>query len=141
MKEVEMKIVNFNPETKEVYQGFDFVTYLKRHGFIGQIDPWRRHDNGDPVLCLLTSVEPALQECIGWSNLELTRGEFVKYLQSENIFVFRSIAEFEKYKGEKIEEKLELKKKRNISEDTRKKLKENMHAVRAKITDKELVIS
>lgn len=120
--------------------GFDFVEYLKRHGFIGQIDPWRRHDNGDPVLCLLTHVEPALKECIGWSNVEISRGEFVKYLQSENIFVFRAIAEFEKYKDTKIEPKLELKKKRNVSEERKKKLQEQVQKMNEARVCKESVI-
>lgn len=121
--------------------GFDYVEYLKRHGYIGQIDPWRRHDNGDPVLCLLTSVEPALQECISWSGQEMTRSEFVKYLQSENIFVFRSVEEFKKYKDDKIEPKLELKKKRTVSEERRKKLQKHAETIRGQISSKELVIS
>lgn len=105
--------------------GFDYIEYLKRHGYIGQIDPWRRHDNGDPVLCLLTSVEPALNECEGWSGQELKRGEFVRYLKANDIFVFRSVEEFAKYKEEKIEPKLEPKK-RNISDEHRRNLQKQV---------------
>lgn len=110
-------------------KGFDFTGYLKRHFFIGQIDPWRRHDNGDPVLCLLTSVETALNECEGWSGQEITRAEFVKELQSNNIFVFRTIEEFKKYKEKKIEEKLEPKK-RNISDEQRRRLQKHAQTIR-----------
>lgn len=111
--------------------GFDYVEYLKRHSFIGQIDPWRRHDNGDPILCLLVSVETALNECELWSNVDLGRTEFVKYLQSEGIFVFRSVDEFKKYKDEKIEVKLEPKK-RNMSDDNRRRLQKHAEEMRAK---------
>lgn len=110
-------------------KGFDFVGYLKRHFFIGQIDPWRRHDNGDPVLCLLTSVETALNECEGWSNQEIGRAEFVKELQSEGIFVFRTIEEFKKYRDKPIEPKLEPKK-RNISDAHRRRLQKHAETIR-----------
>ncbi len=112
-------------------KGFDFVNYLKKHFHVGQIDPWRRHDNGDPVLCLITSVEISLEECKLWSNQDITRSEFVKYLQENNIFVFRAIEEFQKYKGKKIDEtKLELRKK-TISEERRKILQEQAKKMRS----------
>lgn len=116
--------------------GFDYIEYLKRHSMIGQIDPWRRHDNGDSVLCLIVSVDTALNESEGWSGQELTRGEFVKYLQSNNIFVFRSVEEFKKYKDTKIETKLEPKK-RNISDEQRRRLKKHAESMRTQIPNKD----
>ena len=123
----------------KMLQGFNYVEYLKRHHFIGQIDPWRRHDNGNPVLCLLTAVEPAINECEGWSGQELKRGEFIKYLKDNDIFVFRSVEEFKKYKDEKIEEKLEPKK-RNISDEHRRNLQKQVLKMNEARISKDTVI-
>ena len=114
------------------WNNINITGYLKKNLWIGQIDPWRRHDNGDPVLCLLTDVDPALKVVQGWvgPGIELTRTEFVKNLQQNNIFVFRSVDEFEKYKNKKIDNtKLVLKQKKNISEERRKKLSEQMKTI------------
>ena len=117
------------------WNNIDIVGYLKRHLWIGQIDPWRRHDNGDPVLCLLTDVDPALKEVQQWigEGIELTRTEFVKILQDNLIFVFRNIAEFEKYKDKKIDEtKLVLKQKKNLSEERKEQLRNQVKKMNAK---------
>lgn len=106
------------------WNNIDITGYLKKKLWIGQIDPWRRHDNGDPVLCLLTDVDPALKEIQDWigPGHVLSRTEFVKNLQDNLVFVFRSVDEFEKYKNKQIEPRLKLKK--IITEERRKQLQE-----------------
>jgi len=109
--------------------GFDYVTFLKRHLMVGQIDPWRRTEDGKPFYCLLVPVDTAIAECSGWSNQEIHRTEFLNYLKLNDVLSVRNIDEFMKVKEtiknyrETEETPLKLKRK-PISEERRKKLQE-----------------
>lgn len=108
----------------------DYVTYLKGLRMIGQIDPLKK-DDGTPAYALLVSVEPALAECIGWSKQNMTRKEFLAYLKENDILVFSNIEEFIKWKKTKIKpSEMKKKFKRNISEERRNQLKNQINSVR-----------
>jgi hypothetical protein len=61
---------------------------------LGQVDPWRRTDEGQPIYTLLVPVETALDECKEWSKQEITRKEFTDYLKQNDILLFNSVEEF-----------------------------------------------
>jgi len=114
-------------------ESIDYVSFLKRKNFIGQIDPWRRDDEGKPILSLLTKTQDAIDECKNWSNQDFTRQEFVKYLNTNGIYVFSNIAEFNKVKdvihleealnNSKSSRNCSTKKKREISPEHREKMR------------------
>lgn len=109
----------------------NYVDYLKKHFYIGQIDPWRVHDDGQPILCLLTKVEDALEECKLWSLQDITRTEFIKYLEANRIFVFKNVDEFGKVRedirnGEKVIKLARKRTRRNLTEEHREKLRKQV---------------
>lgn len=112
------------------------VEYLKKLKMIGQIDPWRRDDDGNPIYALLVPVDTAILE-IGGPDTTITRTEFLKCLKDANVFVFRNIDEFVKLRDSlrKVEKevKTERKKfKREISPERRKALKDHAALIRDK---------
>lgn len=114
----------------------DYVEYLKRHFFIGQIDPWRRTEDGRPILCLLTNVKDAIEECKNWSGEEISKQEFLRIMKEGDIFVFRNIEEFQKVKDElkdsrKQVDETALKFKRTVSEERKEKLRNQASLARA----------
>lgn len=111
--------------------GFDYVSYLKRKLLVGQIDPWRVDDEDKPIFALLVSVEDAISECKNWSNQEIGRKTFLSHLKVNNVFVFKSSEEFKETRDKLREQEKEIKKqvkkgKRNISDETREKLRNRM---------------
>jgi hypothetical protein len=115
---------------------FDYASFLKRKLMVGQVDPWRRTDEGKPLYVVLVPVDVALKECSEWSNQEITRSEFINYLKLNDILCLRDINEFQKIKEEKkeiVEIPLKLKKK-DISLERREFLRNNMKNVRSKLS-------
>lgn len=116
--------------------GFDYAEYLKRHLMVGQIDPWRKTDEGKPLYALLVSTEIAMDECKGWGNQEFTRHDFVNYLKTKDILVLSTPEDLTKLRGSKVEEVKETKTKKakgkftkNISEERRETLRNQMALV------------
>lgn len=112
--------------------GFDFVEYLKKHWLVGQLDPWRRTDDGKPLFALLVPVDTALAECKEWSKIEISRAEFIDYLKLNDVLTFRNVDEFVKIKEskKKVDETPLKLKKRQLSEDHKEKLRNNIKKAR-----------
>lgn len=109
--------------------GFDYVAYLKKHLMVGQIDPWRETDEGNKIYTLLVPIETAIEECKAWSNQEFSRSNFINYLKVNDVLTFKNVEEFAKMKEEKEEKKeIVFKKgfKKQISEERREKLRNQM---------------
>lgn len=110
--------------------GFDYVGYLKRHFMVGQIDPWRSWEDGNKIYTLLVPVDTALEECLLWSNQEVSRKEFLSYLRNNGVIVLKDIAEFSKLKEVKADEESSIPKgkthKRKISEERREQLRKQV---------------
>jgi hypothetical protein len=69
-------------------KNFQFIEFLKRKSFIGQLHPViSSEDQRDPIIGLLVPVQSAIDECELWSGQELSRKEFVTYLKTNNIFL------------------------------------------------------
>jgi hypothetical protein len=69
-------------------KGFNFIEFLKRRSFIGQLHPGiRSEDQRNPIIGLLVPVQSAIDECELWSGQELPRKEFVNYLKTNNVFL------------------------------------------------------
>lgn len=110
------------------------VNRLKNCLMIGQIDPWRAYDNGDPVMTLLVSVEIAMAE-VEWKG---TRTEFLRMLSDDGVLVFRNVNEFSNWKESRKKEKKAInpdKKKftRKLSEERLNQLKEQAKLMNDKI--------
>lgn len=115
--------------------GFNYADYLKRHLMVGQVDPWRITDEGKKIYTLLVSIEDALKECKEWSNQEIDRRKFINYLKLNDILAFRDVNEFAKIKEEnekRTKEERPIKKKRIVSEETKKILSERMKLLNSK---------
>lgn len=84
--------------------GFDYATYLKRHLMVGQIDPWRKTDEGKPFYALLVPVDTAIHECQGWSGQDFGRKEFISYLKTNDILVLSTPEDLSKVREDKVEE-------------------------------------
>lgn len=73
---------------------------LKSQLMVGQIDPWRRTDDGNPIYALLVPTQIALDECnafrkrVNPDSEELTRAQMLKHLKDDDVFVFRNVDEF-----------------------------------------------
>lgn len=108
--------------------GFDYVAYLKKHLMVGQIDPWRSTDEGKKLYTLLVSVEIAMEECQAWSNQEFSRHDFVNYLKTNDVLVFKNVEDFVKTKEEAKEEQIIFKKgfKKKITEERREQLRKQV---------------
>jgi len=105
--------------------GFDFISYLKSHLMLGQVDPWRKTMEDEPIFTLLVTVDYALAECKSWSNQDISRQEFIDYLKINDIYLFKNIDEFKAVKEKKETLKVE-KKKRETSPELREKRRNNM---------------
>jgi hypothetical protein len=121
----------------EYLNGFNYATYLKRRLMVGQVDPWRRTDDGKPIYTILVPVETAIKECEEWSGQDISRSEFINYLKLNDILCFRNVEEFKKLKEElkEIEEKPLKVRKRQISEEHREKLRNNAKKARSKLLE------
>jgi hypothetical protein len=86
-------------------EGFNYADYLMRKLMVGQIDPWRRTDDGTPLYCLLTSVKEAMDECELWSKRKIDKSSFVDYLKINDILMITNVNEIEKVKKVKREKK------------------------------------
>lgn len=115
--------------------GFDYATYLKKQLMVGQVDPWRRTDEGKPLLALLVTVEYAMNECKEWSGQDILRSEFLKHLNDHHILVLRDVNEFKNIK-EEIRKPVETTplspKKRKISDKTRERLLKQLETIKHK---------
>lgn len=107
---------------------FDYAQYLKRHLMVGQVDPWRRTDEGKPLYTILVPLDVAIKECSEWSGQEIGRQEFINYLKLNDILCFKNINEFQKIKEELKEEQkeIQLKPKRTLSEEHKEKLRNSL---------------
>lgn len=110
----------------------DYIKYLTNLRMIGPFDPWKK-DDGDISMALLVSVDNALAECIGWSNQEMSRGEFLTYLKTNDVLVFSNIEDFVKWKKDKSKPSGKKKFKRNISDERRNQLRNHAKEMRDKI--------
>lgn len=110
----------------------NYVAYLKSLKMVGQVDPWKM-DDGTPAIALLVSVESALAECIGWSNQDMTRSEFLAYLKANDVLVFSNIQDFVDWKKNKAKPSDRNKFKRNISEERKNQLRNHAKDMRDKI--------
>lgn len=110
--------------------GFDYATYLKRHLMAGQIDPWRKTDEGKPLYALLVSVDIAMEECLGWSKQELSKYQFINYLKVNDILVLSTPEDLSQIREERIEEVKVPKKKRAISDTERERRRNRMLQIR-----------
>jgi hypothetical protein len=109
---------------------FNFADYLKRRPWqkdicdgrpwVGQVDPWRKYDDGKPIMALLTPVENALEECVAWSGQDMTREQFIKVLRNQGVLVFKNVDEFAKLREHREKEAKAEKKARK----TRRKFSE-----------------
>lgn len=112
---------------------FDYAEFLKRRFMVGQVDPWRKTDEGKPIFTILVPIETAIAECKEWSNQEIGRQEFINYLKLNDILCFRNIDEFQSLKTElrsEIDETPKKLKKRVITEERKKQLQEHIKKVR-----------
>lgn len=124
--------------------GFDYVTYLKRRLMVGEIDPWRKTDEGKKLYTLLVSVEIAMEECQLWSGQEFTRHDFINYLKVNDVLTFKNIEDVVNLRESKVEEtKIERKPKgkRVISEEEKMRRKEQMKQINQKKTDQLLKVT
>lgn len=92
---------------------------------LGQVDPWRKTMEDQPIFTLLVPIEYALEECKRWSNQEIPRQEFIDYLKINDIYLFKNVDESKQVKEKKETLRVE-KKKREISPELREKLRNNM---------------
>lgn len=99
---------------------------------LGIVDPWRKTYDDKPVYTILVTLETAVDECKLWSGQDINRQEFINYLKLNDIYLFKNVDHF---KAEKDEIK-EKKAKRQISDERRKQLSEQMKFVRAKSSKK-----
>ena len=76
------------------HEGFDYVTFLKRRQFIGQLTAGDR-----PIDGLLVPLQIALDECTYWSGQDVSRKEFLSYLRENDIFV-GDLDDFQKAKAQ-----------------------------------------
>jgi|SRR6266853_2068136 len=109
--------------------GFNYIDYLKIHLMLGQVDPWRKTLEDQPIFALLVSVDYALEECKSWSNQDILKQEFINYLKINDIYLFKNIDEFKAVKNKKETLRVE-KKKREISTELREKYRNNMIKIR-----------
>lgn len=109
--------------------GFNYADYLERHLLVGEVDPWRRTDEGNPLRVLLVTVDVALEECKEWSKQDIGRQELVDYLKLNDILCLRNVEEFSSIK-EKLKKGIPIdepkKKKKKFTEEQLLKLKERM---------------
>jgi hypothetical protein len=117
----------------EYLNGFNYAGYLKRRLMVGQVDPWRRTDDGKPIYTILVTVDIAIKECEEWSNQDIGRTEFINYLKLNDILCFRNVDEFKKLKEElkeQIDETPLKLRKRQLSEEHKEKLRNNIKKAR-----------
>jgi hypothetical protein len=140
-------------EPSNYLKGYNYTSLLKTMTLIGQIDPWRTHDDGTPLLCLLCSVEDALQVCRDKQRYvsgldytdepvdQLTRSELVKYLEADRILVLGSVTQLqpaiEKRRKADVNKPKITKKRashtKNFSPERKEQLRQQMTSVRASI--------
>jgi hypothetical protein len=123
------------------FKGFNFIGYLKKHFMLGQIDPWRKTEDGKPIYTLLVTTDAALEECKQWSNQDISKKEFTDYLKLNDIYLFHNIDEFKKTKenlekGIKEEEIQLQPKKKPITEERRLFLQKQAEKMRLKKQEK-----
>lgn len=124
----------------EYLNGFNYADYLKRHLMVGQVDPWRRTEEGKPMYALLVPFQNAYDECLLASKEKISKIEFSNQLKMNDILIFRNTDEFvrikENLKYPQKETQLKLKKdktpRKPMSEERKKELQE-----RAKSWNKE----
>jgi len=92
---------------------------------LGQVDPWRKTLEDEPIFTLLVTVDYALEECKSWSNQDVSKQEFINYLKINDIYLFKNVDEFKAITEKKNTLRVE-KKKREISPELREKLRNNM---------------
>ena len=107
--------------------GFNFIEYLKRHLMLGQVDPWRKTLEDQPIYTLLVDINYALEECKRWSNQDIQRQEFVNYLKINDIYLFKNVDEFKNVKDKLTSEiKSTTKTKRSMSLEQKETLRNRM---------------
>jgi hypothetical protein len=102
--EVPEETEEFDP-IRHAFRSFNFIEFLKRRKFIDQLSPYSRIDpcldgihQPDTIMGLLVPVDIAKDECELWFGQELPRGAFVKYLEDNDISIFRTADDFGKEK-------------------------------------------
>ena len=106
--------------------GFNYIDYLKRHLMLGQVDPWRKTLEDQPIFTLLVDLNTAIEECKLWSGQEISKQEFVNYLKINDIYLFKNIDEFKNLKEKKITEPTVFKVKKTMSKEQREILRNRM---------------
>lgn len=110
----------------------NYVKYLKNLRMIGPVDPWKL-DDGSPAMALLVPVESALVECNAWGNQDMTRNDFLTYLKTNDVLVFKNIDDFVNWKKNKLKPSEKEKFKRTISEERKNQLRNHAKEMRDKI--------
>jgi hypothetical protein len=113
------------------------VELLNNFKMVGQVYPWHKLDETEPVLALLVPISAAMAEYTGLTGQEITRNDFIKLLKANGVLVFNNIEEFVKYRAglaviERERKKTKNKTKRNLSEERRNQLKNQAISMRAK---------
>ena len=103
--------------------GFDYISYLKRHLMLGQVDPWRKTLDDGPIFTLLVDLSTAIEECKLWSGQEIIRQEFINYLKINDIYCFKNANEFVAVKEKK---ETATKSKKSMSQEQREILRNRM---------------
>lgn len=117
------------------YLGFNFIEYLRRHLLLGRLSPPSSGSNEPIIEGLLVPVETALAEISYWPGQDVTRGEFLRYLRSNNIFI-GDLEDFKALKQKAKEQGL------RITSDTNSKLidiADNLHVSASRIDGSKLV--
>ena len=106
--------------------GFDFISYLKRHLMLGQVDPWRKTMDDNPIFTLIVDLNTAYEECKNWSGQDINKQEFINYLKINDIYLFKNINELNSVKEQREATSIAKKKKREYTPEQLEKLRNNM---------------
>lgn len=99
--------------------------FLEDSMMVGQLSPWKKEDESEPVIALLTPVTSTLEEYNLRAEKKLTKLEFLKQLKSEGISVFNNVDEFVKLRdiNESIPRKTKQKFTRKLSPERLEQLR------------------
>jgi len=93
---------------------------------LGQVDPWRKTLEDEPIYTLLLDLNTAYEECKRWSNQDISRQEFIDYLKINDIYLFKNVDEFKTVKEKKKPKESSVKTKKSMSQEQREILRNRM---------------
>ena len=84
------------------------IDYLSKIGYIGKLWPASKKETRLEIVAVLTdTIDTCLEQIAYRFDLWMTKAEFVKLLEENNIMVFKTVEDYDKYKR-KIEEELRI---------------------------------